>query len=220
MEYLDVFTGVIQQFISLILNLDQTLISWSQALGPLLYGILFLIIFAETGFIVTPFLPGDSLLFAAGALCALDSGLRIELLYPLLLIAAISGDGTNYFIGSKVGPKVFLDKNSKFFKYEYLMKAQAFYKKYGARAIILGRFMPIVRTFVPFVAGIANMSFSTYVKSNVIGAFVWISSFLFAGFFFGNLPAVKTNFHVVIFAVIFISFLPLVIEFWKARKKA
>ena len=218
MEYLEIFYSVIQQILSLILNLDQTLISWSQALGPWLYVVLFLIIFAETGLIVTPFLPGDSLLFAAGALCALDSGLKIEFLAPLLIVAAIVGDSLNYSIGARVGPKVFLKTDSKFFKHDHLMKAQDFYNKYGARAIILGRFMPIVRTFVPFVAGIANMNYPYFLKANVVGAFVWILSFLVAGYIFGNLPIVKTNFHIVIFAVIVLSFLPVAIEFWKSRR--
>lgn len=218
MEYLDLFISVIQQIISLILNLDQTLTAWSQMMGPWLYVVLFLIIFAETGLVVMPFLPGDSLLFAAGAICALDSGLRVEILAPLLIIAAILGDGVNYAIGSRVGPKVFMQTDSKLFKHEHLMKAQEFYRKYGARAIILGRFMPIVRTFVPFVAGVAHMNYPQFLRANVVGAFVWILSFLIAGFIFGNLPVVKTNFHIVIFAVIFLSFLPLLIEYWKARK--
>lgn len=218
MEYLDLLISVIQQTVSLILNLDQTLIAWSQMMGPWLYVVLFLIIFAETGLIVTPFLPGDSLLFAAGALCALESGLKIELLCPLLIVAAIIGDSLNYAIGSRLGSKVFQQKNSRFFKYDHLMKAQTFYNKYGGRAIILGRFMPIVRTFVPFVAGVANMEYLAFLKSNVFGAILWIASFLFAGFFFGNLPVVKTNFHIVIFAVIIISFLPVAIEVWRARK--
>lgn len=218
MEYLDLFFSVIQQIISLILNLDQTLTNWSLMMGPWLYVVLFLIIFAETGLVVTPFLPGDSLLFAAGAICALDSGLRIEILAPLLIMAAILGDGVNYAIGARLGPKVFMQTNSKLFKHDHLMKAQDFYVKYGARAIILGRFMPIVRTFVPFVAGIATMSYSRFLKANIVGAFAWILSFLVAGYIFGNLPVVKTNFHIVIFAVIFLSFLPLLIEYWKARK--
>lgn len=219
MEYLELFFSVIQQIISLILNLDQTLISWSQSMGLWLYLVLFLIIFAETGLIVTPLLPGDSLLFAAGALCALESGMRIEILCPLLILAAILGDGVNYAVGSRIGPKVFQNKNSKIFKHEHLMKARDFYNKYGARAIIIGRFMPIVRTFVPFVAGVANMSYGQFAKSNIIGAVIWIASFLLAGYVFGNLPVVKTNFHIVIFAVIFLSLLPVVIEYWKSRKQ-
>lgn len=218
MEWTEVIFSVFQQVLFLVVNLDQTLEVWSQAAGLWLYLILFLIIFAETGLIVTPFLPGDSLLFAVGAMCALNTGLEVEYMGPLLIIAAILGDSTNYAIGNRVGPKIFKNKDSRFFKHDHLMRAQSFYEKYGAKAIIIGRFMPIVRTFVPFVAGIAKMDYPKFLKANVFGAIIWILSFLLAGYFFGNLPIVKRNFTVVIFAVIIISILPIFIELYRARK--
>lgn len=204
------------QMVELILHLDQTLSHWSQWMGPWLYLVIFLIIFAETGLVVTPFLPGDSLLFALGALTALpESGLKLEYLIPLILLAAFLGDNTNYFFGRWIGLKLFEKEDSKIFNRKYLTKAQAFYALHGARAIVIGRFMPIVRTFVPFVAGVGRMPYRRYISFSLFGALIWIHSFLLAGHFFGNLPAVKTNFHIVIFGVILVSMLPLFFELWK-----
>ncbi len=209
------------EILNLILHLDQTLASWSQWMGPWLYVVLFLIIFAETGLVVTPFLPGDSLLFAVGALTSIENAnLNIWYLSPLLMIAALTGDNLNYWIGKTIGPKVFSREDSKIFNRQHLLRTEGFYEKYGSRAIVLGRFMPIVRTFVPFVAGIGRMKFSKFISISFLGAFLWIQIFLFAGHYFGNLPSIKSNFHIVIFAVILISILPIFIEFYKARKQA
>ncbi|PIS11468.1 MAG: hypothetical protein COT73_03770 [Bdellovibrio sp. CG10_big_fil_rev_8_21_14_0_10_47_8] len=219
MEVLVVFTSFISEIMHLILHLDQTLTVWVEWMGPWLYLVMFLIIFAETGLVVTPFLPGDSLLFALGALAALGNGIQVEVMLPLLIVAAIIGDSLNYWIGSKMGPAVFKQEDSRFFKRSHLLKAQAFYDRYGAKAIILGRFVPIVRTFVPFVAGIGTMRYRSFIISNVAGAIVWISIFMIAGYYFGNLPAVKTNFHIVIFGVIGVSVLPIIIEYVRLRFK-
>lgn len=220
MEIINLIIQFLNEALHLLLHLDQTLVAWSQWMGPWLYLVLFLIIFAETGLVVTPFLPGDSLLFAVGALTALDnSGLQAQLLAPLLIVAALLGDNVNYAFGKWVGPRVFSKDNSKIFNRSYLDKSSLFYEKYGSRAIVLGRFMPIVRTFVPFVAGIAKMPYLRYMLISFIGAFVWINIFLWAGHYFGNLPIVKTHFHIVIFAVIGVSILPILVEVYKARRQ-
>ncbi len=209
------------EFLNLILQLDQTLLHWSQTMGPWLYVVLFLIIFAETGLVVTPFLPGDSLLFAAGAITSLSgSPLDVMLLSPLLMVAALIGDNLNYAIGKWIGPKIFSNEKSKLFNKKHFDQTHLFVEKYGPRAIILGRFMPIVRTFVPFISGVGKMTYARYMLMSVIGAILWINIFLFAGHYFGNLPVVKTNFHIVIFAVIGVSVLPIFIEAYKARKRA
>lgn len=209
------------EIINLILHLDQTLAAWSQWMGPWLYVVLFLIIFAETGLVVTPFLPGDSLLFAVGALASLPgSSLDPWLLSPLLMGAALIGDNLNYAVGKWIGPQIFSREDSRIFNRQYLDRTKAFYDEYGSQAIIMGRFMPIVRTFVPFVAGIGRMKYSHFLTRSLFGALLWINIFIWAGHFFGNLPAVKTNFHIVIFGVIFISLLPILFEAYKARKRA
>ncbi len=209
------------EIIQLILHLDQTLAAWSQWMGPWLYVVLFFIIFAETGLVLTPFLPGDSLLFAVGALTSLPgSSLDPWILAPLLMSAALIGDNLNYNVGKWIGPQVFSREDSKIFSRKHLDRTHVFYSQYGSRAIILGRFMPIVRTFVPFVAGIAKMHYSQFILKSVIGAVLWINIFLWSGHYFGNLPVVKTNFHIVIFGVIFISVLPIFFEAYKARRKA
>jgi len=187
-------------------------------MGPWLYVLLFAIIFCETGLVVTPFLPGDSLLFAVGALCALG-GLNIAVIIPLLLVAAILGDATNYYVGKTVGPKVFTSSTSKLLNRAHLLRTQAFYDKYGGKTIIIARFIPIVRTFAPFVAGIGKMQYRRFVSFNVIGAVAWVALFIPAGYVFGNLEVVKKSFHLVIFAIIGLSILPAVIEFARERAK-
>ena len=202
----------------IISHLDTHLVAWSQTMGPWLYVLLFAIIFCETGLVVTPFLPGDSLLFAVGALCALG-GLNIAIIIPLLLLAAVLGDAANYFIGMTVGPKVFTSSTSKLLNRAHLLRTQAFYDKYGGKTIIIARFIPIVRTFAPFVAGIGKMQYRRFLSFNVIGAIAWVALFIPAGYVFGNLEVVKKSFHLVIFAIIGLSILPAVIEFLRERAK-
>jgi membrane-associated protein len=204
------------QLIDLILHIDQHLLNWIGILGPWMYVLMFLIIFCETGLVVTPFLPGDSLLFALGALAALDDGLNVYILLASLTIAGIIGDTVNYHIGKKVGPKVF-DSGNRFFKKEYLYQTQAFYERWGAFTIVAARFAPIVRTFAPFIAGIGAMDYKKFISYNIIGAIAWVFIFILAGYFFGNLPVVKRNFHIVIFGVIFVSLLPMLIPWVKSR---
>lgn len=206
------------QFLDIILHLDQHLAAWITLFGPWIYVLMFLIIFCETGLVVTPFLPGDSLLFALGALSALENGLDVWLLLSTLTIAGILGDTVNYHIGKFLGPKVF-DQNSRFFKKEYLVQTQAFYESWGAFTIVAARFAPIARTFAPFVAGIGSMEYKKFLSYNVIGAILWVFSFILAGHFFGNLPVVKRNFHIVIFGVIFVSVLPMLVPWVKSRLK-
>lgn len=201
--------------IDIFLHLDKNLAIVISQYGTATYGLLFLIIFLETGFVVTPFLPGDSLLFAAGALSA-TSSLNIYLLWTLLMIAAVLGDTVNYWIGHFIGPVVF-ERESRLIKKEYLIKTQKFYDKYGGHAIILARFVPIVRTFAPFVAGVARMSYPHFITYNVVGGILWVSLFSWGGYFFGNLPFVKANFHYVVLAIIVFSITPIIYE-WTAVK--
>lgn len=206
--------------VDIFLHLDKNLAMVIGQYGTLTYGLLFLIIFMETGFVVTPFLPGDSLIFAAAALSA-TSSLNIWFLYFLLMAAAILGDTANYWIGHFVSPKIFdnegLIKEHKFIKKEYLIKTQKFYDKHGGIAIVLARFIPIIRTFAPFVAGIAKMSYKHFIMYNFIGGILWVSLFTWTGYFFGNLPFVKENFHYVVLVIIFISIAPIIYEFLKAK---
>ncbi|MEK2689499.1 DedA family protein [Bdellovibrio sp. GT3] len=197
------------QIIDIILHLDQHLVQWMAYFGPWIYVIMFLVIFCETGLVVTPFLPGDSLLFALGALTTVEGGLNLWILLASLTIAGIIGDTVNYHIGKYLGPKVF-DIDSRFFKKQYLIDTQNFYDKWGAFTIVAARFAPIVRTFAPFVAGIGSMKYRKFVTYNVVGAVVWVFTFILAGHFFGNLPIVKRNFHIVIFGVIGISLIPVI----------
>jgi len=203
------------QLLSIFLHLDKNLALVISQYGNLTYGLLFLIIFMETGFVVTPFLPGDSLLFAAGALSATTS-LEILFVYFLLLAAAILGDTVNYWAGHFVGPKVF-EKDTKLFKREHLLRAHKFYEKYGGRAIVLARFIPIVRTFAPFVAGIAKMNYGHFLLYNVLGGTLWVSLFVWGGYFFGNLPFVKANFHYVVLVIIVLSVSPIILEWLKSK---
>ena len=204
------------QFIDIILHLDQHLVSWMALFGPWIYLILFLIIFCETGLVVTPFLPGDSLLFALGALSALKDGLNLWALLILLTLAGIIGDTVNYHLGKKLGIKVF-EKDGRFFKKQYLVDTQAFYERWGAFTIIAARFAPFVRTFAPFVAGIGSMNYKRFLSYNVVGAVLWVFTFILAGHFFGNLPVVKRNFHIVIFGVIFVSLIPMIVPWVKSK---
>lgn len=206
------------QFLDIILHLDQHLAAWITLFGPWIYVLMFLIIFCETGLVVTPFLPGDSLLFALGALSALESGLDVWLLLSTLTVAGILGDTVNYQIGKFLGPKVF-DQNNRFFKKEYLVQTQGFYEQWGAFTIVAARFAPIARTFAPFVAGIGSMEYKKFLSYNVVGAILWVFTFILAGHFFGNLPVVKRNFHIVIFGVIFVSVLPMLVPWVKSRLK-
>jgi membrane-associated protein len=201
--------------IDFILHLDEHLVSIVAQYGFLTYFILFLIIFAETGFVVTPFLPGDSLLFAAGALSALGS-FNLWIVLGVFALAAILGDTVNYWIGHFFGQKL-VDNPRVPINQEHIDKTQAFYKKYGGKTIILARFVPIVRTFAPFVAGIGKMDYSKFIAYNIVGGLVWVGAFTILGYFFGNIPAVKENFTIVVFGIIGVSVLPMVWEFAKAK---
>jgi len=210
---------LLQSLIDFILHIDDHLVEIVNNYQTWTYLILFLIIFAETGLVVTPFLPGDSLLFAAGAIIAKpETDLNLWVMAALLIVAAILGDLVNYHIGKYVGPKAFSGRY-KLLKKEYLDKTQGFYHKYGGKTIIYARFVPIIRTFAPFVAGIGTMSYSKFFSYNVIGAVVWILSFLILGYYFGGIPIIKDNFSLVIFAIIFLSMLPPVIEIIREKMK-
>jgi membrane-associated protein len=208
---IDAFLRIVDVF----LHLDKHLHAVITEYGVWTYAILIAIIFCETGLVITPFLPGDSLLFATGTFCA-TGALDIRLVIVLLTIFAILGDAVNYSIGRRMGPKV-LTGDYRFLKKEYLEKTQRFYERYGGKTIIFARFVPIIRTFAPFLAGVGKMSYPRFAMFNVVGAIVWIFGFTLAGYFFGNIPAVKKNFTLVILAIIFVSVLPAVIEFLKAR---
>jgi membrane-associated protein len=206
-----------RKLIDFILHIDRHLAEIIASYGGWTYGVLFLIIFAETGLVITPFLPGDSLLFAAGAFCAKpETGLNVHLMAVLLFVAAVLGDTLNYWIGSRIGPAVFKREDSIFLRKKHLERAHAFFEKYGGRAIILARFVPIVRTFVPFVAGVGAMTYSRFIAYNIVGGFVWIYFFLYAGYWFGNRPFVQENFKLVILVIIILSVLPMVFEGWRA----
>jgi len=208
----------IKYLIDLFLHIDKNLAMVISNFGGWSYGIMFGVIFMETGLVVTPFLPGDSLLFAAGALTASVGAFNIVWLWGLMVIAAFVGDTVNYWIGHYIGPRAFQSK-SKLLKKEYLDKAQAFYDKHGGIAIVLARFVPIVRTFAPFVAGVGKMDYGKFVSFNAIGGLLWVTLFVMSGYFFGNIPIVKNNFEIVVILVILISVVPIGIEWWKARKK-
>ena len=214
---------LITTFVQYFLHLDQHLNVVIQNYGFWTYLILFLIIFCETGLVVMPILPGDSLLFAAGTFAALGS-LRVEVLFVLLGIAAVAGDSMNYAIGHAIGPKVFSQRDTRFFKKEYLDRTHAFYERHGGKTIIIARFMPIIRTFAPFVAGIGSMTYARFIAYNIVGGVAWIGLFVYGGYFFGNIPVVKENFGLVILAIIFLSILPPLYEVarhrWAARRAA
>jgi membrane-associated protein len=201
------------QLLDYVRHLDQYLNGWAESLGPWFYAVLFLVIFAETGLVVTPFLPGDSLLFAVGALAAGSGSQRsLAALLVLLIVAAVLGDAVNYAIGLRLGPAVFRSERSWLLNKKHLFKAQQFYEKYGSKTIILARFVPIVRTFAPFVAGIGKMKYRKFFAYNVIGGIAWVAICLFSGYFFGGFEVVKQNFEIVVLAIIVISVLPIAIE--------
>jgi len=208
----------IKSVIDFVLHLDRHLSGIIQHYGLWTYGILFVVIFVETGLVVMPFLPGDSLLFAAGTFAALGS-LNVGWLLALLAAAAVIGDTVNYWAGHHLGPRVFHKENSRFFKKEYLDRTHAFYEKHGGKTIIIARFIPIIRTFAPFVAGIGSMSYGRFLAYNVMGGIGWVILFVTAGYFFGNIPFVKKNFSLVIIAIILISILPGVIEAFRHKKR-
>jgi membrane-associated protein len=203
-----------------ILSLDQTLAAIAGQYGAWLYALLFVIIFAETGLVVFPFLPGDSLLFIAGTVVA-SAGLNVHVLVTLLIAAAILGDSVNYSIGRYIGPKVFDRPDSRWIKQDYLRRTQAFYDKYGAVTIIIGRFIPIIRTFAPFLAGVAAMTYRRFLAYNAIGAVLWIGTLVYAGYIFGNIPWVKQNLTLIVVGIVAISLAPAVATFvseWRARR--
>ncbi len=215
------FMEFITFIIDFILHIDVHLAELVRDYGTWVYGILFLILFCETGLVVTPFLPGDSLLFVAGAIASLDSNdLNVHLMVALMITAAIIGDAVNYAIGRIFGEKLFRNPDSKIFRRVYLDKTHAFYEKHGGKAIILARFVPIVRTFAPFVAGMGKMSYRHFAFYNVTGAFIWVLLFTYAGYFFGELPFVQNNLKLLIVAIIFVSILPGVVEIIRHRRIA
>lgn len=210
---------MIAEIIDFILHIDKHLVALSVQYGAWLYALLFLIVFCETGLVVTPFLPGDSLLFAAGAVAAASAGaLNVHIMAVVLLAAAIIGDAVNFAIGKYFGEKLFANPDSKVFKREYLDKTHAFYEKYGGKTIILARFVPIVRTFAPFVAGMGKMHYGQFIRYNIIGALAWVLSLTYLGYGFGNLPFIKDNFGKVVIGIIIVSVLPMVVEMIKAKR--
>lgn len=219
---------ILRTIIDVFLHIDKNLAGVIATFGVWTYVILFAVVFCETGLVVTPFLPGDSLLFAAGALSAMGS-MNVIVVFGLMLGAAFLGDTVNYWIGHFAGSKVFDPnfqfsifnlkiKTGRFFKKEHLDKAQAFYEKHGGKAIVLARFVPIVRTFAPFVAGVGKMHYGNFISYNLLGGLLWVALFVFGGYFFGNIPLVKENFHYVVVAIVLISIVPIVMEMVKAKK--
>jgi membrane-associated protein len=208
---------LIHGLLDFLLHLDRYLDAWANEYGVLLYAILFLIVFTETGLIVMPLLPGDSLLFAAGALAARETNdLSVAVIIPLLIVAALLGDNVNYFVGKTLGNRIKMRERILFFKREYISETEKFYAKYGGRTVIIARFIPIVRTIAPFVAGAGSMDYGRYIRFCVIGAIVWVVSITLLGYFFGNLPVVQNNFELVVFGIIGLSVLPMV---WQVVKR-
>lgn len=212
--------NLVWHFLDICLHLDKHLDDWAAAPGPWLYVIMFAVIFCETGLVVTPLLPGDSLLFAFGAVAARD-GSRIDIASSigLLIVAAIAGDAVNYAIGALLGPKVFHYENSRLLNQKHVLRTHEFYERHGGKTIVLARFIPIVRTFAPFVAGIARMGYGRFWQFNCVGGAAWVSLFLLGGYYFGNIAIIKTNFHLVIVAIVFISVLPMAFEWIAARRR-
>jgi membrane-associated protein len=221
MELIQQLVDLFLQGVDIFMHLDQHLNEWATSMGPWLYVLLFAIVFCETGLVVTPFLPGDSLLFAVGALTAVDgSPLSLLPVIALLIVAGVLGDATNYAIGRRIGPRIFQSETSIFLNKKHLIKTQEFYDKHGGKTIIIARFIPIIRTFAPFVAGIGKMQYRRFGAYNIVGAVAWVVIFSCLGHWFGNMPPVKRNFQYVILAIIVISVAPAVIEFLRARAQA
>lgn len=208
---------LIAGFLDVVVHLDQHLRALAQNYGNWIYALLFLIVFLETGLVVTPFLPGDSLLFVAGTIAA-GGDLRVHTLVLLLICAAVIGDSVNYAIGRYIGPRVFRFEDSRFFKRAYLERTHAFFEMHGGKTIIIARFVPIIRTYAPFVAGIGAMSYRYFLAFNVTGAILWVVLLVYAGYFFGNLPVVKDNLTLVIVGIIVLSIMPGIVEFWRVRR--
>jgi len=204
--------------LDIVLHLDIHLLSLIQQYGDWIYVILFIIIFSETGLVIAPFLPGDSLLFVAGALCGMGS-MQLHILMPLLMLAALSGDNTNYWIGRLIGNQLVHQANSRFFRREHLDKTHAFYQKHGGKTIIFARFIPVIRTFAPFVAGIGRMSYRLFFSFSAVGSILWIGSFVALGYFFGNIPVIKNNLTLMVLVIVLISFLPALREFARHHKQ-
>ncbi|HTP12978.1 MAG TPA: DedA family protein [Bacteroidota bacterium] len=207
---------LIKEAIEFVLHIDAHLLSLCTAYGAWVYAIVFLIVFCETGLVVTPFLPGDSLLFAIGSLVSLGA-LEGRIAGPLLVAAALCGDNVNYWVGRYLGPRVFQKENSRLFNKEYLERTHRFYERHGRKTVVIARFLPIIRTFAPFVAGIGRMNYRIFLTFSVLGAALWVALFLGGGYFFGNIPAVKNNFSIVILALILIPGAPAFIEFVRMR---
>ncbi|MBA3022837.1 MAG: DedA family protein [Gammaproteobacteria bacterium] len=205
-------------FLDIVLHLDTHLLALVQDYGVWVYAILFAIIFAETGLVIAPFLPGDSLLFVIGALCGMGS-LQLEVAMPLLILAAFMGDNTNYWIGRLLGLRLLERAGPRFIKHEHLEKTHAFYERHGGKTVIFARFLPILRTFAPFVAGIGTMDYRQYVMFSIIGGVSWIGSLTLAGYFFGNIPVIKNNLTLMILVIVFISFVPAMIQFIRHRRQ-
>ena len=221
MEFLQPLIAFVLKCVDLFLHLDVHLRDLVSSLGVWSYALLFVVLFAETGLVVMPFLPGDSLLFAVGAIAAFpDMGLNLWTLIVLMFVAAVLGDATNYAIGRFLGPKVFKAEDSIFLSKKHLHRTKMFYDKHGGKTIIIARFIPIIRTFAPFIAGIGHMGYARFARYNVIGALLWVLPFTLAGYFFGNLPFVQKQFHYVILGIIVVSVLPAVVEVIKARSEA
>jgi len=201
-----------------LLALDQTLVTAAGQYGPWIYALLFIVIFAETGLVVFPFLPGDSILFIAGTIVA-TAGLSVHLLVALLIVAAVLGDSVNYAIGHYVGPKIYDRPDSRWFKQAHLKKTQAFYDKFGGVTIIIGRFIPIIRTFAPFLAGVAGMTYRRFLSYNVVGGVMWIGLLVYAGYLFGNIPWVKQNLSLIVIGIVVVSLIPAVSTFISERRR-
>lgn len=206
-------------FLNIVLHLDAHLLVLVQEYGMWVYAILFFIIFAETGLVITPFLPGDSLLFVIGALCGMGA-LELQIAMPLLMFAAVSGDNTNYWIGRLIGLRVLNRASPRFIKHEHLEKTQMFYAKHGGKTIIFARFLPVIRTFAPFVAGIGTMNYRLFMSFSALGSVAWIGSLTLAGYFFGNIPIIKDNLTLMVIVIVLISFIPAILEYLKHRRRS
>ncbi|ADE11201.1 DedA family protein [Sideroxydans lithotrophicus] len=209
---------LLTSFFDIVLHLDAHLLVLVQQYGMWIYAILFGIIFAETGLVVAPFLPGDSLLFVTGALCGMGS-LELHILMPLLMLAAFGGDNTNYWIGRLLGLRLLNSVNQRFIKHEHLEKTHRFFDKHGGKTVLFARFLPIIRTFAPFVAGIGTMSYRLFLMFSALGSLAWIGSLTLSGYFFGNIPIIKNNLTLMILVIIFISFIPAIFEFLRRRRQ-